>query len=65
MRLIECIEKYMYMPTLHAHYYEVAKQQVCMSVSCMLHTSLKYRDHYTSNIIVAVHAHATTMCNTL
>ena len=32
---------------------EVAKQQVCMSVSCMLHTFLKYRDHYTSNIIVA------------
>ena len=29
---------------------EVAKQQVCMSVSCMLHT---FRDHYTSNIIVA------------
>ena len=25
-----------------------------MSVSCMLHTFLKYRDHYTSNIIVAV-----------
>ena len=24
-----------------------------MSVSCMLHTFLKYRDHYTSNIIVA------------
>ena len=24
-----------------------------MSVSCMLRTSLKYRDHYTSNIIVA------------
>ena len=29
---------------------EVAKQQVCMSVSCMLHTFLKYN---TSNIIVA------------
>ena len=29
---------------------EVAKQQVCMSVSC---TFLKYRYHYTSNIIVA------------
>ena len=32
---------------------EVAKKQVCISVSCMLHTFLKYRDHYTSNIIVA------------
>ena len=26
---------------------EVAKQQVCMSVSCTLHTFLKYRVHYT------------------
>ena len=29
---------------------EVAKQQVCMSVSCMLHT---FRDHCTFSIIVA------------
>ena len=28
-------------------------QQDCMSVSCMLHTFLKYKDHYTSNVIVA------------
>ena len=32
---------------------EVAKQQVCMSVPCMLRTFLKYRDHYISNIIGA------------
>ena len=25
-----------------------------MSVSCMLHTFIKYRDHYTSNIIVVM-----------
>ena len=33
---------------------EIAKQQVCRSVSRTLYTFLKYRDHYTSNIIVAV-----------
>ena len=35
---------------------ELAKQEVCMSVSCIymyIHTFLKYRDHYTYNIIVA------------
>ena len=32
----------------------VAEQQVCMSVSCMLHMFLKYRVHYTSKIIVTV-----------
>ena len=31
----------------------LSNRSVCMSVSCMLHTFLKYRDHYTSNIIVA------------
>ena len=36
---------------------EVAKQQVCMSVSCMLHTFLKYRDHYTSIIVAAPKLH--------
>ena len=39
----------------HAYVLEVhvAKHLVCMSVSCMLHTFLKYRDHYTSNRVVA------------
>ena len=37
---------------------EVAKQQVCMSVSCMLHTFLKYN---TSNILVAAPMQPATM----
>ena len=35
---------------------EIAKQQVCVSMTCMLHTFLKYSVHYTSNIHIIVAA---------
>ena len=52
---------YMYMYHAHVHIYIIymymhmlkgAKQQVYMSVSCIF---LKYRDHYASNIVAALH----------
>ena len=51
-----CIDIRMHVYVAQVHGYmdmymlEVAKQHVYMSVSCLLP---KYRDHYTSNIIVA------------
>ena len=39
---------------IQAYMLQVDMQQVCMSVSFMLHKFIKYRDHYTSNIIVVV-----------